>query len=61
METGISVNRKKTARPRDSLRLDPENRLCPQFDSTGIRTFPVASWKKMGFQVLDDCCQDHIM
>lgn len=61
METGVSVNRKKTAMPQDSLRLDPENRLCPQFDSTGIRLFPVASWKRMGFQVLDDCCQDHIM
>lgn len=50
----------ETARPDDSLRLDPENRLCPQFDATGIRMFPVASWDEMGRQVLDDFCQEHI-
>ena len=61
METGISVKRKKTAWPESSFRLDPENRLCPQFDSTGIRMFPVASWEDMGRQVLDDFCQEHIM
>ncbi len=61
METGVNIKRKKTAWPEDSLRLNPENRLCPQFDSTGIRKFPVASWKDMGWQVLDDFCQEHIM
>ena len=43
-----------------SPRLDPEGRLCSRFDATGIRTYPLASWDKVGFQVLDDCCEDHI-
>lgn len=55
------IEKKKTAQIGDSLRLDPENRLCPQYDSTGIRMFPVASWDKMGRQVLDDFCQEHMM
>jgi len=61
METGFTANRKKTARPGDTLRLDPENRLCSQWDATTIRKFPVASWERMGFQVLDDFCHEHIM
>ncbi len=61
MDTVARVSKRRTADSRDCLRLNPERRLCPLFDSTGIRMFPVASWRKMGFQVLDDCCQDHIM
>lgn len=61
MKHSGAVKREKTVRHGDCLRLDPERRLCPQFDSTGIRTFPVASWDQMGFQVLDDFCQEHIM
>lgn len=47
--------------PRDTIRLDPERRLCSQWDSTSIRMFPLASWDDMGFQVLDDFCLEHIM
>lgn len=61
MQTGVSAERKKTARPADSLRLDPEKRLCSQWDATSIRKFPLASWERMGFQVLDDFCHEHIM
>ncbi len=61
VKTGHTAKRKKTARFGDCLRLEPEKRLCPQFDATGIRMFPVASWDQMGFQVLDDFCQEHIM
>lgn len=61
METGFVTEKKTIAEPRDSLRLDPERRLCPQHDATGIRMFPLASWDWMGFQVLDDFCQEHIM
>ena len=61
METGVSVNKKRTARPADILRLDPEKRLCSQWDATSIRKFPLASWDRMGVQVLDDFCQEHIM
>lgn len=41
-------------------RLDPETRLTPKYDSTGIRTFPVADKKQMGWQVLDDFVEEHI-
>ena len=43
-----------------STRLDPEKSLTPKYDSTGIRTFPVADKKQMGFQVLDDFTEEHI-
>lgn len=61
LTTGVVVEKEKTAWPTDCLRLDPEERLCPQFDATGIRMFSVASWDRMGRQVLDDFCQEHIM
>lgn len=45
----------------DDLRLSPELRLCPKFDSTSIATFPVASRDQMGMRVLDNCAEEHIM
>lgn len=42
-------------------RLDPQTRLCPEFDSTGIRLFPVPDREEMGVRVLDDCAQEHQM
>ena len=45
----------------ESLRLDPEKRLCPRYDSTGIAKYRVGSQKKMGMRVLDDCVEEHIM
>ncbi len=60
-EIGVTANRQRTAWPRDCLRLDPENRLCSEWDSVTIRMFPVASWNDMGWQVLDDFCLEHIM
>lgn len=60
MDRGKTAKKKRTAQPGDSLRLDPEKRLCPQFDSTGIKNYPVASWDKVGWQVVDDCAQEHI-
>lgn len=45
----------------DCLRLDPERRLCSQWDTVSIRKFPLASWELVGWQVLDDFCQEHIM
>lgn len=43
------------------LRLDPEKRLCPQFDHVGIAMYSVAAAGEMGVRVLDNCCEDHIM
>ena len=38
----VIVNRERTAWPTDCLRLDPENRLCSEWDSVTIRKFPLA-------------------
>ncbi len=61
METGFVQWHYATAWPSNSFRLDPEKRLCSQWDSTGIRKFPLAFWGQMGFQVLDDFCMEHMM
>lgn len=42
-------------------RLDPQERICPKFDSTSIALFPVAEPGEMGMRVLDDCAEEHIM
>lgn len=60
---------KKYARPPQQIqegwpecfRLEPEKRLTPRFDSCCIAEFDVAKPGKMGFRVVDDCCEDHIM
>ena len=52
---------KKKQSARINVRLDPESRLCPKFDSTGIALFPVADREEMGVRVLDDCAEEHIM
>ncbi len=41
-------------------RLDPETRLAPRFDSTGIAMFPIAEPGEMGVRVLDDFTEEHI-
>ena len=52
----------QTDGPKDqSLRIDPEKRLVPLFDSTGIALFPVAPRDKMGVRVLSNFCEEHIM
>jgi len=60
MTTGYSVNREKTAKLGDTLRLDPELRLCSEWDATSIRKFRLASRDQMGFRVLDDFVHEHI-
>lgn len=60
-KNGMITNRKETAWPSDCLRLDPENRLCSEWDAVTIRKFPLASWHDMGWQVLDDFCVEHIL
>lgn len=42
-------------------RLEPEKRLVPRFDSCCIAEFTVAKPGKMGFRVVDNCCEDHMM
>ena len=45
----------------EDLRLNPEAQLCPKFDQTSIALFPVADPEKMGFRVLDNCAEEHMM
>lgn len=45
----------------DQMYLDPEQRICSQFDSTSIAKYPIAKPKKMGMRVTDNCAEDHIM
>lgn len=53
--------RKKSMRTAENIRLDPEQRLCPKFDSASIATFPVAPEGAMGVRVVDDCAEEHQM
>lgn len=59
----MSTKQRKTDPVKDlpTLRLEPQKRLCPAFDPTGIALFPVANQGEMGVRVLDNCCEDHIM
>lgn len=61
MTTGFVTKRERTAYPGNCLRLEPEDRLCSRFDPAGIAMFPVATLERMGFRVVDDFCQEHIM
>ena len=54
---GNIMKRNKT----EDLRLDPEKRLCPQFDSVSIKKFPVNSEETIGMTVVDNCAEEHIM
>jgi hypothetical protein len=57
---GKAKSGKKKAGAMEEIRTDPEERLCPRFDSVGIAMFPVADPGEMGFRVLDDCTEEHI-
>lgn len=43
------------------LRLDPEARLCPEFDAVSVKKYDAPDLKKMGVAVVDNCAQEHIM
>ena len=45
----------------DDLRLNPEDRLCPDFDAVSIKKFPAPDREEMGVCVLDNCAEEHIM
>ena len=46
--------------PAADLCLDPEQRLCPMFDSVGIKKFRVSDRGEMGVRVVDNCAEEHI-
>lgn len=46
-------------RRKECIRLDPEEAVCPEFDSTGIKLSGIPE-EEMGVSVLDDCAREHI-
>lgn len=55
------MSKKESKADNTQLRIDPETRLCPKFDSASIALFPVASREEMGVRVVDDCAEEHMM
>lgn len=51
---------KKDKNGSDCVRLDPEERLCPAFDSTSIKLFRAPEIGEMGMRVLDNFPEEHI-
>ena len=45
----------------ESIPLNPELRLCKEFDSTSIAKYPVATREVLGMVVEDNCAEEHIM
>lgn len=41
-------------------RLDPEERLCPAFDSCSIKLFAAPDREEMGVAVVDNCAEEHM-
>ena len=44
----------------DCIRLDPEQRICSEFDSCSIKKFPAPDRKEMGVAVVDNVPEEHI-
>lgn len=57
------MSKSKHVKPdrRENLRLNPEQRLCAKFDSKSIAKFRVPAPEDMGFRVIDNCAEEHIM
>ena len=53
-------DRRQTDDTAPVLRLDPEKRLCPEYDAVSVKRYRAASPDKMGFRVLDNFCEEHI-
>lgn len=44
----------------DCVRLDPEERICPAFDSCSVKLFAAPDRKEMGVYVVDNFAEEHI-
>ena len=53
--------KKSMSKKTEDLRLDPQSRLCPMFDSVSIKLFAAPDWEEMGVRVLDNCAEEHPM
>ncbi len=45
----------------DNIHISPEKRICPSYDYLSIASYRVATPGKMGFRVVDNCAEEHIM
>lgn len=43
----------------ENLRLNPEARLCEQYDSASIKKYSAPDWTEMGFRVLDNTAEEN--
>ena len=57
----MSKKKSKQKKSMENLRLDPEEQLCPKFDSASIAKSPVAEPEDMGVRVVDNCAEEHMM
>lgn len=44
-----------------NFRLEPQHRLCPRFDEESIAMYPIARPGEMGFRVVDNFAEEHMM
>ena len=51
---------KKQNSKAECIRIDPEQRLCPEYDSASIKLFPAPEPGEMGFRVVDNFPEEHI-
>ena len=56
---GDTMKNQKGKEP-ECVRLDPEQRICPEFDSTSIKLFAAPDREEMGVRVLDNFPEEHI-
>ena len=55
------MSKKEKKVPTVDLRLNPEARLCPQFDRVSIKLFAAPDPGELGFRVVDNCAEEHQM
>lgn len=55
------MSKKKKQNPAANIRLNPEEQLCPAFDSVSVKKFAAPDVGEMGMRVLDNCAEEHIM
>lgn len=51
--------KRHTKRIREDLRLDPEARICPAYDSASIKRFYLPD-TEMGVRVVDNCAEENM-
>lgn len=50
----------KKRKKQDCIRLDPEQRLCPAYDSVSVKLFSAPNRDEMGMCVVDNFPEEHI-